>query len=110
MKTNPMETNKMNTTPMNSLNTESEQGKENSNNLQKEETSKKNSNITNMSRKAFNTGKEFLNMGMYMAEGRNFDTRRNYNRNNVNDTRKEDFKKKDNENSTIINIQEDDEV
>ena len=88
MKTNPMETNKMNTTPMNSLNTESEQGKENSNNLQKEETSKKNSNITNMSRKAFNTGKEFLNMGMYMAEGRNFDTRRNYNRNNVNDTRK----------------------
>ena len=49
-------------------------------------------------------------MGMYMAEGRNFDTRRNYNRNNVNDTRKEDFKKKDNENSTIINIQEDDEV
>lgn len=59
MKTNPMETNKMNTTPMNSLNTESEQGKENSNNLQKEETSKKNSNITNMSRKAFNTGKEF---------------------------------------------------
>ena len=110
MKTTPMETNKMNTTPMNSLNTESEQGKENSNNLQKEETSKKNSNITNMGRKAFNTGKEFLNMGMYMAEGRNFDTRRNYNRNNVNDTRKEDFKKKDNENSTIINIQEDDEV
>ena len=110
MKTNPMETNKMNTTPMNSLNTDNGQGKENNNNIQNKETGKKNSNVASMGRKAFNTGKEFLNMGMYMAEGRNFDTRRNYNRNNINDTRKEDFKKKDNENSAIINIQEDDEV
>ena len=110
MKTTPMETNKMNTTPINSLNTDNEQGKESNNNIQKEETGKKNNNALNMGRKAFNTGKEFLNMGMYMAEGRNFDTRRNYNRNNINDSRKEDFKKKDNENSTIINIQEDDEV
>lgn len=111
MKTTPMETNKMNTTPMNSLNTDNGQGKENNNNnIQNKETGKKNSNVASMGRKAFNTGKEFLNMGMYMAEGRNFDTRRNYNRNNINDTRKEDFKKKDNENSAIINIQEDDEV
>ena len=111
MKTTPMETNKMNTTPINSLNTDNEQGKEsNNNNLQKEETGKKNNNALNMGRKAFNTGKEFLNMGMYMAEGKNPNTRRNYNRNNINDSRKEDFKKKDNENSTIINIQEDDEV
>ncbi len=110
MKTTPMETSKMTTTPINTSNTDSLQEKENKNNLQTEENSKKNSDIASMGKKAFNTGKEFLNMGMYVAEGRNFDTRRNYNRSNINDTRKEDFKKYDNENSTIINIQEDDDI
>ena len=61
-------------------------------------------------KKILNTGKEFLNMGMYMAEGRNFDTSRNYNRNNINNTIREDYKKKNNENTTIINEQEDDDV
>ena len=61
-------------------------------------------------KKILNTGKEFLNMGMYMAEGRNFDTSRNYNRNNINNTRREDYKKENNENTTIINEQEDDDV
>ncbi|MBS6252969.1 MAG: hypothetical protein KH434_07100 [Clostridium sp.] len=110
MKTTPMETSKMITTPINTSNTDSLQEKENKNNLQTEESSKKNSDIASMGKKAFNTGKEFLNMGMYVAEGKNFDTRRNYNRSNINDTRKEDFEKYDNENSTIINIQEDDDI
>ena len=40
-----------------------------------------------------------MNLGMYMAEGRNFknntnqNQRRLYNRQNINDTRKEDIKK-----------------
>ena len=50
-------------------------------------------------RKVFNVGKEFMNFGMYMAEGRNFNTnskeqpqKRYYNRNNINNTRQEDIK------------------
>lgn len=110
MKTTPMQTSKMTTTPINSLNTDNQQGTENKNDIQNKDINQKNNNNSNIGRKAFNTGKEFLNMGMYMAEGRNFDTRRKYNRDNINNTRKEDFNKKDNENSTIINIQEDDDV
>ena len=108
MQTNPMQTTKMATTPINATNTndKSTTEKENKNNLSKESANKKNTNIGGIGKKAYNTGKEFLNMGMYMAEGRNFDTRRNYNRNNINNTRREDFKKKDNEDSTIVKIQE----
>lgn len=112
MQTNPMQTSKMSTIPMNTTNeNNSTSDKENKNNLLHDDSNKKNGNISSLGRKAFNTGKEFLNMGMYTAEGRNFDTRRKYNRNNINNTRNEDFKKNDNENSTIINnIQEDDDV
>ena len=88
----------------------------NINNIEEKDNSTKNndknnttnSTLSGLGKKAYNTGKEFLNLGMYGAEGRNFDTRRNYNRNNINNTRKEDYDKNDNENSTIINIQEDD--
>ena len=105
MKTNLMETNKMNTTTINKTNDNKEQASQmNSNNI-------KDNNVSiRAGKKILNTGKEFLNMGMYMAEGRNFDTSRNYNRNNINNTRREDYKKKNNENTTIINEQEDDDV
>ena len=63
-------------------------------------------------RKAFNVGKEFMNMGMYMAEGRNFNTnskqqpqKRYYNRNNINNTRQEDIKE---ENNKIVSAEVDD--
>lgn len=63
-------------------------------------------------RKAFNVGKEFMNFGMYMAEGRNFNTnskeqpqKRFYNRNNINNTRQEDIKE---ENNKIISAEVDD--
>lgn len=73
------------------------------NNIQTE--NKDNSNISGL-RKAYNVGKEFMNFGMYMAEGRNFKTnsqeqsqRRIYNRPNINNKRKEDIK--EDENKTI---------
>lgn len=63
-------------------------------------------------RKAFNVGKEFMNLGMYMAEGRNFKTNesninnnRIYNRTNINNTRKEDMEESTNK---IISIEQDD--
>lgn len=61
-------------------------------------------------KKAFNVGKEFMNLGMYMAEGRNFKTNENninnkrmYNRPNINNTRKEDIEENTNK---IISIEE----
>ena len=101
MQTNPMQTTKMQTTSMNttSMNTPKEENKSNN---EKE----KMNNSSELGRKIFNTGKEFMNMGMYMAEGRNFKPNREFNRYNINNTRKEDFKKKDAEENNIANIQE----
>ena len=72
----------------------------------------KNTNSHSGIRKAFNVGKEFMNLGMYMAEGRNFRTnsqeplqRRTYNRPNINNTREEDKKE---ENNKIITVEVDD--
>lgn len=69
-------------------------------------------------KKAFNVGKEFMNLGMYMAEGRNLRTnntnrqddrqaiqRRFYNRANINNTRQEDQKE---QTKKIITVEEDD--
>lgn len=62
-------------------------------------------------KKAFNVGKEVMNLGMYMAEGRNFKTNENnttnkrmYNRPNINNTRKEDIEENT---SKIISIEQD---
>ena len=78
------------------------------NNEVKDEVVKQPSGI----KKAFNVGKEFMNLGMYMAEGRNFKTnsgeqieRRTYNRPNINNTRKEDEKE---ENNKIVTVEVDD--
>lgn len=67
---------------------------------------------TNGVRKAFNVGKEFMNFGMYMAEGKNFKTnnqeqmpRRTYDRGNIDNNKQEDIKKKSNK---IIIAEEDD--
>ena len=69
-------------------------------------------NNTSGIKRAFNVGKEFMNLGMYMAEGRNFKTnsqdnmqRRTYNRSNINNTRQED---KNEENNKIITVEADD--
>jgi len=64
-------------------------------------------------KKVFNVGKEFMNLGMYMAEGRNFRTadnqehvhNRTYNRPNINNTRQEDIKE---EHNKIVTVEVDD--
>jgi len=72
------------------------------------------SNIAEGGKKAINVGKEFTNMGMYVAEGRNFNPNknlnygRNFERYNVNNTRKEDIAKKEKTDSVITNIEEND--
>lgn len=79
---------------------------------------KESNNVKTGMKKAFNVGKEFMNLGMYMAEGRNFKTnstnrqddkqvvqRKFYNRPNINDTRKED---KEEATNRIITVKEDD--
>lgn len=69
------------------------------------------SNSSSGIKRAFNVGKEFMNLGMYMAEGKNFKTnenndtdRRMYNRPNINNTRKEDLEESTNK---IISIEQD---
>lgn len=102
-----MQTHKMVTTPMNT--TKMSVNPINTNEGEKDNNFKSNnSNIVGMGKKVYNTGKEFLNMGMYTAEGRNFRTERNYDRYNINNTRKEDYKKK--EDNIVTNMQEQDKL
>jgi len=73
-------------------------------------------NMTSGIKKAFNAGKGFMNMGMQMAEGRGFKTnqeksinsQRMYDRNNINNTRREDIEENTNKIITI-NEENDDE-
>lgn len=88
------------------------ENKTNNNTINNIKNDVKESNSSTGIKKAFNVGKEFMNFGMYMAEGRNFKTnsqdnmqRRTYNRSNINDTRQED---KQEEEKKIITIKEDD--
>ncbi len=112
MKTNKMEVSKMDTSPINTTTNE------NTKNSEKTHNSKNNINdimdtgrkVMNTSKKVFNTGKEFMNMGMYVAEGRNFKTNREFQRYNINNSRKEDIKKQNDENGSIVtNINDDNE-
>ena len=105
-----METNKMQTTPMNTSKINESKINDGKDNIKQNDKGSTNHNIMNAGKKVFNTGKEFMNMGMYMAEGRNFKTNRQYNRHNINNSRKEDFKNKDNEDSTVVDIQEQDKT
>lgn len=79
------------------------------------QTEDKDTNTINGIKKAYNVGKEFMNLGMYMAEGRNFRTngqeqsqRRIYNRPNINNTRKED-KTEDENKVTTVEVDDTDE-
>lgn len=115
----PMETNKMETVKMQTTKLES-----NSNNISSKEkiiekskdnyTSipgsilNNNQNTNNFGKTIYNTGKEFVNMGMYMAEGKNFSNNRTFNRYDINKTRREDFREKNGENNIIANMKDDD--
>ena len=57
-------------------------------------------------KKATKVGKAFMNTGMYMAEGRNFNTDRRYNKNNR--SRYDNKRKKDIANTTTTHIEMDD--
>ena len=57
-------------------------------------------------KKVTKAGKAFMNTGMYMAEGRNFNTDRRYNKNNR--SRYENKRKKDIANTTTTHIEMDD--
>ena len=57
-------------------------------------------------KKATKAGKAFMNTGMYMAEGRNFNTDRRYNKNNR--SRYDNKRKKDIANTTTTHIEMDD--
>ena len=123
MQPSKMETSKMDTLPINTKTNENMA--ENTNNSEK--TNSRTNNINNImnkgrkvidtskkamntSKKVFNAGKEFMNMGMYVAEGRNFKTNREYQRYNINNSRKEDIKKQNDENESIAtNIESDDD-
>lgn len=64
-------------------------------------------NKVSFGKAAFNVGKEFVNMGMYAAEGRNFSNNRTFNRHtNINNTRKEDFDNKKKDDTVVTNMQE----
>lgn len=111
MKTNKMETSSMKTTPMNTTKINDTKADNVNDNTKQNNKMNNTNNVMSTGRKVFNTGKEFVNMGMYAAEGRNFKTDRQYNRYNINNSRKEDYHKKDKEeSSSIANIQEQDKL
>lgn len=83
-----------------------------SNNNSENETNNRQTNIIGGLNKAYNVGKEYMNFGMYMAEGRNFrnnnyENNRIYDRPNINNTRKED-KEEEKKTNIIIKETEDD--
>lgn len=109
MKTTQVETTPMKTTPMNVTQSNNEANETKNNIIQNNKIS--NNNNFSTGRKIYNTGKEFMNIGMYAAEGRNFKPQVEYNRRNINNSRKEDYKKRDKEESNIINnLQEQDKI
>lgn len=109
MKTTQVESTPMKTTPMNVTQSNNEANETKNNIIQNNKIS--NNNNFSTGRKIYNTGKEFMNIGMYAAEGRNFKPQVEYNRRNINNSRKEDYKKRDKEESNITsNLQEQDKI
>ena len=99
----------MDNTKSENMNKSQELNQTNQNQTNSEGKSSAGSNI----KKAYNIGKEAMNLGMYMAEGRNYRTNnyneqnRRYQRHNINNTRKEDLQ---NNTNKIITIEEETDV
>ena len=93
VKTKPIETNVANTNKVDQNN-------------KKNNTKPINERSEPFRKKATKAGKAFLNTGMYMAEGRNFNTDRRYNKNNR--SRYDNKRKKDIANTTTTHIEMDD--
>lgn len=93
VKTKPIETNMANTNRVDQNN-------------KKDNTKPINERNEPFRKKAAKAGKAFMNTGMYMAEGRNFNTDRRYNKNNR--SRYDNKRKKDIANTTTTHIEMDD--
>lgn len=94
MRTTQLETTPVKTTPMNVTQTNDETNATKNNVIQNNKIS---NNGMSIGKKVFNTGKEFINMGMYAAEGRNFKTNMEYNKHSINNSRKYNNEKRKNE-------------
>lgn len=98
MKSKPMES-----TPMKATNIMGNPMKEKNINP----TEKQNTQKSNFGRVAYNAGKEAMNIGMYMEEGKTFGNGGKFNKYNTSKSRKQEDKEKDN---IVENIQENDEL
>lgn len=105
MQTSKMETNTMNVTKLNNTQNETET-KDKQNNMSIPNNIISDNKIQNV-KKAYNVGKEFLNVGMYAADGRNFKTDTTYERPNIHTKRKNPTKQKS-QNNIIANMKDDD--
>ena len=106
--TNPVQTNIAKTQPVKTKPIETNMANTNrvDQNNKKDNTKPINERSEPFRKKAAKAGKAFMNTGMYMAEGRNFNTDRRYNKNNR--SRYENKRKKDIANTTTTHIEMDD--
>lgn len=106
--TNPVQTNIAKTQPVKTKPIETNMANTNrvDQNNKKDNTKPINERSEPFRKKAAKAGKAFMNTGMYMAEGRNFNTDRRYNKNNRN--RYDSKRKKDIANTTTTHIEMDD--
>lgn len=106
--TNPVQTNIAKTQPVKTKPIETNMANTNrvDQNNKKDNTKPINERNEPFRKKAAKAGKAFMNTGMYMAEGRNFNTDRRYNKNNRN--RYDSKRKKDIANTTTTHIEMDD--
>lgn len=108
--TNPVETNIIQTSPIKTNPIESKNTNEKSNNtgIQDDIMKKNNINKSSPLQIATKVGGGFFNTGMYMAEGRNLSNnsyQRRNNRNNINNTRKDDIRNKRNIEDITTNME-----
>ena len=106
--TNPVQTNIAKTQPVKTKPIETNMANTNrvDQNNKKDNTKPINERSEPFRKKAAKAGKAFMNTGMYMAEGRNFNTDRRYNKNNR--SRYDNKRKKDIANTTTTHIEMDD--
>lgn len=98
--------------PINQTNISNQTNQTENNNINNEkETTSEKANYGSGIRKVYNIGKEFMNLGMYVAEGKNFRNnnatyKKTYNKNDTSDN--EDIKNQKQEADKIITVEEND--
>lgn len=103
MKSTPMKTTQIEVTPMKTTNIEGASvNDKNTNKAEKQNVTK-----SRLGKTVYNVGKEAMNIGMYMAEGKNFRNNRELNSSSDSKYKKQENKTKEN---IVTNIQENDEA